>query len=258
MKIQILGCHHTETAKTRLASFLVDRGMALDAGAITSSLTAEEQAQIQAVLITHQHLDHVRDLPMLALGGFESGTTLSVFALPETLAAIKSHLLNGALYPDFTQIPSPQNPRVRLLPLEPWQEREVCGLKVTPIPVDQGVPAVGYHIASPGGRSFFYTGDTNGDGLADICKEVRPDLVMLEVTFSNSREDLARQVYHMTPRILERELQKLLELQNTLPQIIVVHMNPQVEGEIVAELRLLADKLGASITPAHEGMEVEV
>ena len=66
MHIKFLGCHHTETSKTRLSSILVDQELVIDAGAITSTLSAEEQSRIQAVLLTHQHLDHVRDVPTLS------------------------------------------------------------------------------------------------------------------------------------------------------------------------------------------------
>ena len=258
MQIRFLGCHHTETAKTRLSSLLVDQVLAVDAGAITSTLTSQEQAQIQAVLITHRHYDHVRDLPTLALGGYETGVTLPVFSTPETLEFLHLHLLDNTLYPNFTQIPTPQQPRLRLVPLEPRKEVEVCGTKVTPIPVVHSVPAVGYRITSPQGRSFFYTGDTDGQGLMEIWEAIKPDLVIVEVTFPDSQESVARQTYHMTPGILERELQKLLKVCGASPPLIAVHMNAQVEEEIIGELKALAAKLGISITPGYEGMVVEV
>ncbi len=107
MQIRFLGCHHTETSNTRLSSLLVDKELVIDAGAITSILTAGEQSQIKAVLLTHQHLDHVRDVPTLALNGFGSEVTLQVSATPETLKSVKGHLMDGRIYPDFTQYPRP-------------------------------------------------------------------------------------------------------------------------------------------------------
>ena len=107
MQIRFLGCHHTETSNPRLSSLLADKELVIDTGAIASTLTAEEQSQIKAVLLTHRHLDHVRDVPTLALNGFGSGVTLPVFGTPETLKSVKGHLLDGRIYPDFTQIPSP-------------------------------------------------------------------------------------------------------------------------------------------------------
>ena len=108
MQIRFLGCHHTETSNTRLSSLLVDKELVIDAGAITSTLTAEEQSRVKAVLLTHHHLDHVRDVPTLALNRFGSGNTLPVFATCQTLGTVKDNLLNGRIYPDFTLIPSPE------------------------------------------------------------------------------------------------------------------------------------------------------
>ncbi len=258
MLIRVLGCHHTETAKTRLASLLVNGTLALDAGAITSTLTAEEQSQIQGVLITHHHYDHVRDLPILALGGFESGVTLPVFGTPGTLDHLKRHLLNGSLYPDFTRIPSPHEPRLRLVPLEPQEEYEVCGLKISPIAVPHSVPAVGYWVRSADGHSFFYGGDTNGEGLAETWQALTPDLAFVETTFPDSQEPLARLTHHMTPAVLEQEVRRLQANGGTIPRIVVVHLHSRVEEEIVEDLDRLASRLGITVTVAYEGMTIEV
>jgi phosphoribosyl 1,2-cyclic phosphodiesterase len=51
---------------------MIDQDLVIDAGAITSTQTPE-QPRIQALFLTHQHLDHIRDLPTLALGGSGSG-----------------------------------------------------------------------------------------------------------------------------------------------------------------------------------------
>ena len=258
MLIRFLGCHHTETATNRLASLLVDGTLALDAGALTSTLTSEEQLQIQGVLITHHHYDHVRDLPTLALGGYGSRVTLPVFGTPETLEFVKRHLLDGSLYPDFTEIPSPEEPRLRLIPLQPREEHEVCGLKISPIPVPHSVPAVGYTVRSSDGRSLFYGGDTNGEGLAETWQALNPDLVIVETTFPDSQEPLARLTHHMTPALLEQEVRKLQANDGTVPRIIVVHLDSQAEEEIVGELDQLASRRGITITVAYEGMVIEV
>ncbi|UCH43884.1 MAG: MBL fold metallo-hydrolase [Dehalococcoidales bacterium] len=46
---------------------MVDNILALDAGAITSSLSLADQQKIQAILLTHQHYDHIRDIPTVAM-----------------------------------------------------------------------------------------------------------------------------------------------------------------------------------------------
>ncbi len=258
MQIRFLGCHHTETVKTRLSSVMVDQDMVIDAGAITSTLTTDEQSGIQAILLTHQHLDHIRDVPTLALGGLDSGNTLPVFATRETLESLSRHLLNDSLYPDFTRIPSSEEPRIRLNPLEPDEEREICGRTVIPVPVVHTAGSVGFQVGSPSGKSFFYTGDTNGEGLASIWERMSPDLVIVEVTFPSSQESQARRTSHLTPGLLGIEIERLKEAGGKIPRLVATHMNTQVEGEIKEELRLLADKLGVSIVPAFEGLVLEV
>ena len=258
MQIRFLGCHHTETAQTRLSSLMVDQDLVIDAGAITSTLTPDEQSRIQALLLTHQHLDHIRDVPTLALGRLGSGNTLPVFATRKTLKSLSRHLLNGSLYPDFTQIPSSEEPRIRLTPLEPNEEREICGRSVIPVPVVHTAGSVGFQVASPGGKSFFYTGDTNGEGLASIWERMNPDLVIVEVTFPSSQESHARLTNHLTPELLGIEIERLRGAGGKIPRLIATHMNTQVEGEIQEDLRLLAEKLEVPIMPAFEGLVVEV
>jgi len=67
MKIRFLGAHNYETKDTRLVSLLIDDVLAIDVGGLSSSLSFEEQCKIKAVLLTHQHYDHVRDIPTLAM-----------------------------------------------------------------------------------------------------------------------------------------------------------------------------------------------
>ncbi len=81
MNIRFLGAHNCEWPKTRLISLLIDDVLAIDAGALTSSLSLEGQQKIKAILLTHQHYDHVRDIPTLAMNLFLSGATTKVYSI---------------------------------------------------------------------------------------------------------------------------------------------------------------------------------
>jgi ribonuclease BN (tRNA processing enzyme) len=255
MKIRVLGCHHTETADTRLSSLLIDDHVALDAGALTSTLSMEEQARVTTVLITHHHYDHVRDLLTLALGRYESGDTVSVFSTAETLDYLQANLLNGRLYPDFTRVPTP--PRLQPVALEVDRLHEVAGLAVTPVRAQHSVPAVGYRIRSGEGREVFCTGDTGG-GFGQTLGRARPDLLITEVTFSNDQESFARLTYHMTPKLLEEELRPLVAAGNAPQSVLVVHMNTAAEPRIREEVSAVAERLHIPIAIAHEGMVLNV
>ncbi len=98
MELRILGCHGGETPKHRTSSFLLDERVAIDAGAVTSMLTLEEQHRIETVLVSHAHLDHVRDLATMADNRCQQGgPTLVVAGIPETLAVLRQHFFNDLL-----------------------------------------------------------------------------------------------------------------------------------------------------------------
>lgn len=55
--------HTTSRAATRgWPRTLSDGVIALDAGGLTRSLTFDEQLAVEAVILSHRHFDHIRDL----------------------------------------------------------------------------------------------------------------------------------------------------------------------------------------------------
>jgi ribonuclease BN (tRNA processing enzyme) len=76
MKIRFLGAHNCETATTGLMCLLVDDVLALDAGALTRHLSVSAMFNLEAVLLTHGHFDHVRDIPTLGMNLFLHGKSM--------------------------------------------------------------------------------------------------------------------------------------------------------------------------------------
>ena len=70
MNIRLLGAHNCESPNSKMVSLLIDGAIALDAGALTSSLSFEAQRKLRAIFLTHQHYDHVRDIPAIAMNLF--------------------------------------------------------------------------------------------------------------------------------------------------------------------------------------------
>ncbi len=253
MRITILGAHAYESASTRLSSILIDDRMALDAGGLTSGLSFEQQRHIEAILLTHGHYDHIRDVPAFALKNGRK--TTSIYATRYTLDILTSHLIDGILYPDFTQWPSPERPALRLNALEPLCPATICGYDVLAVPVPHALPSVGYQVTDSRGRSLFYTGDT-GPGLSACWEQISPQVLIVDMNFSNRSVDLAPKPGHMCPMLLQTELIAFHQLKGYFPLVILTHMNPDVEREIAAEAEQLAHKLGVDIHLAFEGMEL--
>lgn len=262
MEIQILGAHCLESETTRLTSLLVDDILALDAGGLTSGLTFEAQRNLRAVLLTHRHFDHVRDVVLIGYYTYlviDQGVTdtKSVYATSDTLDNILTDLLNGRTFPDFTQpLPSGKQP-LRFCPLEPCKPETIGEYTVLALPVKHSVPTVGYAITSKEGRTLFYTGDT-GPGISDCWENISPDLLITEITATNALEERMISVGHLTPHLLHQELVEFQKIKGYLPRTILIHLAPELEDQIREEVGQVAVELGAVIDLGYEGMTISL
>jgi len=256
MNIRVLGAHNCESQSLKLVSLLVDDVLAIDAGALTSSLSLEEQKKIKALLLTHQHYDHIKDVPPFAMNLFLSGATIRVYTIKPVHDALFRHLLNEELYPDFRQKPLP-SPTLKFTIIEPLQVELIEGYSVLAVPVSHSVPTVGYQLTSADGRVLFFAADT-GPGLASCWQHVSPQLLIIEVTASDRYTEWAAGGGHLTPALLKQELVSFQEVNGYLPRVVAVHMNPALEEEIAAEIAAVAKSLGCSITLGYEGMELSL
>ncbi len=233
MQLEILGCSASRFPGQHPTAFLVDARLLVDAGTIGGALDDRRQSLIEAVLITHPHLDHVKELASLADNLFTMGQEkgVTVYGLAPVLEMVKKHIFNNIIWPDFSCLPTPDAPIIRWSPLKSERSYSICGYTVTPYSVNHSVAAAGYRIAS-GGSSFLFTGDT---GPTDVIWKAATALsaLIVEVSFPNSLEELAVKSQHLTPAMLARELKKLPE---TPPLILVSHVKSRHYDQIAREL----------------------
>ncbi len=256
MNIRILGAHNTESQNTRHTTLLIDNIVALDAGGLTSTLSIEEQLKIKAVLLTHSHYDHIRDIPALAMNLYMHDSTVDIYTHQAVYDNLIKYLLDGEIYPEFHKRPQ-ANPTIRLNILEPLQNITIEGYDILPVPVNHSIPAMGYQITSPDGKIAFYTGDT-GMGLSRLWQNINPQILFIEVTASNQWIETAKKSGHLTANLLEEELIQFKEIKGYLPQVIAVHLNLANEDEIRPEITSLANSIKTSINLAHEGMLISI
>jgi ribonuclease BN (tRNA processing enzyme) len=239
MELRVLGCHGGETPKHRTSSFLLDSTLAIDAGAITGTLALDEQQSITAVLVSHAHMDHVRDLATLADNRCQQGgPPLEIVGTPATLLALRQHFFNGKLWPDFSQIETPRGPTVAFRPVEPEATAIVAGATVTPVLVAHTIETAGF-IIEKDGRALAYSGDTGPTERFWEVLNARTDLaaLLMEVSFPNGHQELAHVSGHHTPRTLAVELEKLAD-HAELP-ILLYHIKPVFQAEVEQEVAKL-------------------
>jgi len=256
MNIQVLGAHNCESQSSKFTCLLIDNILAIDAGGLTSSLSFQAQQRLKAILLTHYHYDHIRDIPALGMNLLLHYATINIYATQSVYDALTTHLLNDKLYPNFLKHPQ-HNPTIKFTLIEPYRIKQIEGYSILATEVNHSVPTIGYQVTSPEGKTMFYTGDT-GPTLADCWKYVSPQLLIVEVTASNRYEEFAKQSGHLTPNLLKQELITFRQLKGYLPQVVTVHMSPNVEKEIETEIAVVAKELNSSINLAHEGMQLQI
>ncbi len=228
MKLRVLGCSGGIGGRhLRTTSMLLDQDILVDAGTGVVDLSLTELLLIDHVFVTHSHLDHVATIPFMVdtVGGMRN-KALTVYALPATLEIIRNHIFNWSVWPDFSQIPTPENPWLQYRAIELGQTIEFKGRRITVLPANHVVPAVGYQIDS-GQASLVFTGDTSiNDPFWPIVNRIANlKYLIIETAFCNREKQLAVLAKHLCPSMLAEELARL----ERSVDIFITHLKP---GEI--------------------------
>jgi ribonuclease BN (tRNA processing enzyme) len=207
MRLEVLGCSGGIGKGLHTTSLRVDGRLLVDAGTGLATLPHHSLARAESVLITHSHFDHIACLPMLCdLRNTLQAAPLVVYGLPETLQALKSHVFNNTLWPDFTRIPTDSAPYLRYEPLSIGEVRVIDGLRVEVLPAVHSVPAVGYLIGEAP-HSIAFSGDTtHNPALWQRLNVAQPSAIIIEAAFRDEEYQLAQISGHLCPRMLAKDL----------------------------------------------------
>ncbi len=241
MRIRVLGCSGGIGVGLQTTSLLVDDDILIDAGTGVGELTLDEMAGIRHIFLTHSHLDHIAGIPLLVDSIFDRiETPITIHAQAPTIEALRAHIFNWVVWPDFTRLPTPQMPVLRYELMSPGSTLSVSGLDIESIPVKHIVPGVGYRV-SAAGKSFAFSGDTSSnDSLWEALNQHSGlDLLIVECAFANKDIELSRLAAHYCPALLAADIAKL-RLQ---PALHLTHFKPGSEDAIFDECRAaMADR----------------
>jgi ribonuclease BN (tRNA processing enzyme) len=241
MQIRVLGCSGSIAAGKRTTSFLVDEDVLIDAGTGVGDLTLDELARIDQIFLSHSHLDHVLAVGLLADSvarrrGALGRPPIGVHALAPTLDALRTHVFNGIIWPDFSRLPDALNPVLRFVPIEVGQVLDFGGRQVEVLPAVHTVPAVGFALrdsqaAAPG--AWVFSGDTGPNpALWERLARMRVATLVIETAFGDEDIELARISRHLSPALLGKELAQLDQPAN----VFITHIKPGEMDAVMAEI----------------------
>jgi cAMP phosphodiesterase len=240
MMIQVLGGHGGLSRGFSTTSFLINDELLIDAGSVASTLSVEEQSKIDHILISHSHLDHIKDLAFICDNCFGMRSKpFKVFTHQTVKDILKDHFFNGTIWPDFTNLPNEKNPTIEIIPVEPEKPFMVRNYRITPVKVQHPNDAMGF-IIEQNNTAVLFTVDTAAtERIWQVAKEIKNlKAIFTDVSFPNSLKKVAVASDHHTPGSLKVELTKMPK---DIP-VILTHLKPGFREVILEELSELNEK----------------
>ncbi|MFZ5470865.1 MAG: MBL fold metallo-hydrolase [Myxococcota bacterium] len=236
MRLRVLGCHGGELPKYKTTCFLIDGVLALDAGALTAQLSLDELCQVNDIVLSHSHFDHVKDLPLMAdliVGRRERPVT--IHASKECAKTLHENMFNDSLWPDFTQIPTKKNPVLQIKAFKAGARFKIGKYTVQSVPVSHPVESCGF-VVSDGVHSVAMSGDTGPTTkLWQVLNKTKKlKAVLLETSFPNRLQKLADLSGHLTPQTLKGELAKF---DRNGAAVFLYHLKPAFVPQLKEELQ---------------------
>ena len=253
MKVRVLGCSGAIAKDCRTTSFLIDNDVLVDAGTGVGDLTLDEMRSIDHVLLTHSHLDHVAALPLMidAIASKRSAP-VKIHALPGTIAALKTHIFNNVIWPDFSRIPTPQAPFITFHELQVGQTLDFPGKRIEVLPAVHTVPAVGYAVHGSAG-AWVFTGDTGPNPALWIrLRHMKIAHLVIETAFSDEERQLAYISRHLCPAALGHELAQL----PGSVEVHITHIKPGETEAVMSEVGKLASSHRIRALSAGQTMRI--
>jgi ribonuclease BN (tRNA processing enzyme) len=238
MQIRVLGCSGSIAAGCRTTSFLLDDDVLIDAGTGVGDLTLDEMARIDHIFVSHSHLDHVLAIGLLADSVTRRRSAarrpaVQVHALPPTIAALRTHIFNGVIWPDFTRLPDPAHPVLALVPIEVGEVVTLGERRVEVLPAAHTVPAVGFAVSGPTGSAWVFTGDTGPNPvLWQRLRNLQVGTLVIETAFGDDEDALARISKHLCPAQLRLELAQL----EAPADVFITHIKPGEVDAVMSEI----------------------
>ncbi|MFA9419791.1 MAG: MBL fold metallo-hydrolase, partial [Gammaproteobacteria bacterium] len=227
MQIKILGWAGGIGANLRTTSFQIDDDVLIDAGTGLGDLPLNQMTGIRHIFLTHSHMDHIAGLPLLVDSMFGvHDEPIIVHAQEKTIEALKAHIFNWIIWPDFSELPTKDNSSICFKVMNPGDKLTIRDRVFEMIPVNHTVPGVGYCISAPKATVAFSGDTTTNETLWEVLNSYQNiDMLFVEAAFSNHDIEISKISKHYCPQLLGEDMKKL----NHRPDVWLTHFKPGEE-----------------------------
>ena len=235
--IKILGASGSKAKDLNTTSFQIYKDIVIDAGNVLNAL-GDEAKDINHVFLTHSHADHITDLPFIIETFFENRETpLAIYALEETIEVLKKHSFNDVIWPDFTKIKLLRKDAFSLI-LKPIKLDEIIKIhnySIKAIKANHISGACGF-VIKKNHQGFVISGDTHIN--PHIWEEINNDeeirSLIIECSYPDKLQELAKLTKHLTPELIANELEKLTRKNLS---VFYYHLKPSYNKELLKDIK---------------------
>ena len=238
LNVKIIGGHGGVSPGYQATSYLINDELLIDAGSIASGTPIADQAKVDNILISHAHLDHIYELAFLCDNCFGlRKKPFLVHANNYVIGAIKEHILNDSIWPDFSKLPSEKNPTIKFQEFQPGNELQIGEYKIIPVRVNHFSEACGF-IITWREKTLIFTQDTGPtEEIWKLGNVENLKAIFCEVSFPNALEQVAIDSLHHTPKSMALEITKMPP---NVP-VYLGHLKPNYQDILVNEIAGLGE-----------------
>ena len=247
MQVRVIGCSGSQPGRGQACSgYLVSTSttrVLIDCGfGVAARLTGLlDPADLDAIVVTHRHLDHSIDLLGLFRVLWAGEGVVAVHAAAEVDDALLP-MVHDHRRDDWERI----CPWTTVSPGDTWT---IGDLDVVAHASDHRVPTVSLRLQGPDGASIAYSSDSGGDDELVACaRDV--DLLLAEATWQG-RDDERRGDGHMTATRAAR-----IAVAAGARSLVLTHLRPELDPAVSrAEASAVYD---AAVVVARDGLALTV
>lgn len=216
---------------------------------------------LDAILLTHNHIDHTADLNAFMKAGFFTAREkpLHIYGagesrvFPSTDIFIQRLLGKQGAYSYMSDMLTSQSSSFQIIPhVLPQKENSISknGYTIRSIGVHHGiVPSLAFGI-DVGDKSIVFTGDTNNQDKALEQFAQHCDLLIADFAIPEAADEMSQHL-HMRPSVIAG-----LATQSTTKHLILSHIMKRSERNIDDNIAIIKKEYKGTITVAEDLMNL--